>query len=134
MVDEVADSQAGHDAVLDEAKSQLTAYFAGTRREFNLPLALRGTEFQLRVWEQLRGIAFGTTTSYGQIAARLGMRPGASRAVGLANGANPIAIIVPCHRVIGSKGTLIGYAGGLHRKRLLLDHEAPTTQGGLFGD
>lgn len=134
FVDEPFDESArnDHDSVLDEAKSQLAAYFTGTRREFDLPLELSGTEFQLRVWEQLRGIPFGTTTSYGEIAARLGMRPGSSRAVGLANGANPIAVVVPCHRVIGANGTLIGYAGGLQRKRLLLALEAPTSQGDLF--
>lgn len=121
-----------HDPLLHEARCQLTAYFAGTRTDFDLPLELRGTEFQRRVWEQLRRIPFGATTSYGAIAARLGMRPGAARAVGLANGANPIAIVVPCHRVIGANGTLIGYAGGLPRKRFLLALEAPTAQAGLF--
>lgn len=120
------------DPVLLEARRQLGGYFAGDVRQFDLPIAPRGTEFQLRVWDQLRRIAFGTTVSYGQIAARLGMPPGASRAVGMANGANPIAIIVPCHRVIGSDGRLVGYAGGLYRKRFLLAHESPSAQGSLF--
>lgn len=120
------------DPLLEEGRRQLTAYFAGRLRSFDLPLAPRGTDFQHRVWQQLRLIAFGTTTSYGDIAARLGMPPGASRAVGLANGANPIAIVVPCHRVIGSDGTLVGYAGGLHRKRFLLSLEAPIVQDALF--
>ena len=125
---------ATQDPLLVEARRQLVAYFAGELREFDLPLAPSGTEFQLRVWEQLRRIPFGTTASYGDIAARLGMPPGASRAVGLANGANPLAIIVPCHRVIGSDGTLVGYGGGLLRKRFLLSLEAPTVQDSLFGD
>ncbi len=101
---------------------QLTAYFAGELTDFDLPLAPRGTDFQLRVWAALRTIPYGQTTSYGELAAQLG-NPGASRAVGLANGRNPIAIIVPCHRVIGSDGGLTGYGGGLDRKRWLLDHE-----------
>jgi methylated-DNA-[protein]-cysteine S-methyltransferase len=122
------------DPLLTEARRQLAGYFAGARREFDLPLAPAGTDFQLRVWEQLRRIPYGTTVSYGDIAARLGMPAGASRAVGLANGANPIAIIVPCHRVIGSDGTLVGYGGGLHRKRYLLGLEAPTVQDSLFGE
>lgn len=87
---------------------------------------------QQRVWAQLRTIPFGATASYADIAAQLGMPVGASRAIGLANAANPIAIIVPCHRVIGSDGSLVGYAGGLHRKRFLLDIESPTVQNGLF--
>ena len=131
----VADgASATDDALLREARRQLMGYFNGELKEFDLPLAPRGTDFQLRVWEQLRRIPFGTTASYGAIAARLGMPPGASRAVGLANGANPIAIIVPCHRVIGADGTLVGYAGGLHRKRYLLELEAPTVQDALFAE
>lgn len=122
------------DSLLTEARRQLVAYFAGDLRIFDLPLLPRGTDFQQRVWEQLRLIPFGATASYGDIAGRLAMPPGASRAVGLANGANPIAIIVPCHRVIGSDGTLVGYAGGLHRKRFLLGLEASTVQDALFGD
>jgi methylated-DNA-[protein]-cysteine S-methyltransferase len=121
------------DPLLEVACRQLDDYFAGELREFDLPLAPNGTAFQLRVWEQLRRIPYGSTVSYGDIAARLGMPPGASRAVGLANGANPIAIVVPCHRVIGADGTLVGYAGGLHRKRYLLELEAPGVQEALFG-
>ena len=121
--------------VLAEACRQLTEYFAGDRRVFNLPLRPAGTEFQRRVWEVLATVPWGTTTTYGAIAARLGLPPGASRAVGGANGANPIAIVLPCHRVIGSDGRLTGYAGGLHRKALLLRLEGVGTeadQGALF--
>lgn len=110
--------------VLTAARDQLAAYFAGERREFDLPLAPRGTGFQLRVWERLRAIPYGTTRSYGAIAAELGLDPGASRAVGLANGANPLSIVVPCHRVVGADGSLTGFGGGLPRKRFLLDLEA----------
>jgi methylated-DNA-[protein]-cysteine S-methyltransferase len=106
-----------------EAIRQLRAYFAGELTDFDLPLALEGTEFQLRVWESLRGIPYGETISYGQLATRLG-NPKASRAVGLANGSNPIAIIVPCHRVIGSNGSLVGYGGGLENKKALLALES----------
>jgi methylated-DNA-[protein]-cysteine S-methyltransferase len=109
--------------VLVEAVTQLTAYFAKQRREFDLPLAPAGTPFQLRVWEQLRGIGWGDTASYGEIAHRLGMTNAASRAVGLANGRNPIPIVIPCHRVIGADGSLTGYAGGLARKQALLELE-----------
>lgn len=119
---------------VDAACRQLREYFARERREFDVPLAPRGTEFQLGVWEQLRRIPYGETVSYGDIAAALGLPPGASRAVGLANGANPIAIIVPCHRVIGADGSLVGFGGGLPRKRLLLELEAPSRQPSLFGD
>ena len=101
---------------------QLEAYFAGSRQTFDVPLALAGTDFQRRVWEGLLEIPYGHTMSYGELARRVG-RPGASRAVGLANGRNPVAIIVPCHRVIGANGTLTGYGGGLDRKVWLLDHE-----------
>ncbi|MGV9992422.1 methylated-DNA--[protein]-cysteine S-methyltransferase [Streptomyces sp. NPDC003374] len=110
------------------AKEQLSAYFAGELRTFTIPLRLRGTPFQLKVWEQLRAIPYGETRSYGQLAHALG-NPGASRAVGLANGRNPIGIIVPCHRVVGATGSLTGYGGGLPRKRRLLDFERGT---GLF--
>lgn len=110
--------------VLAEAERQLIAYFAGQRQIFDLPLAAHGTPFQQRVWAALTQIPYGTTASYGEIAGRLGMPTGGSRAVGLANGSNPIAIIVPCHRVIGSNGNLTGYAGGLDRKRFLLGLEA----------
>lgn len=102
-----------------EAMRQLDAYFARERSTFDLPLQPAGTDFQLAVWEQLRTIPMGTTTTYGDIAARLG-RPGAARAVGAAVGRNPIGIIVPCHRVIGSTGALTGYAGGMERKVALL--------------
>lgn len=122
------------DEVLAEAGRQLGAYFAGRLREFDIPLAPRGSAFQQRVWDQLLRIPFGATASYADIAARLGVPTGASRAVGLANGSNPIAIIVPCHRVIGSDGSLVGYAGGLHRKRFLLGLESPTVQDPLFSD
>ena len=109
--------------VLVEARAQLEAYFAGDRKDFDLPLAATGTPFQQRVWAALREIGYGETCSYGEIARRLGLPPGASRAVGAANGRNPIAIVVPCHRVIGSSGKLTGYAGGLERKERLLSLE-----------
>ncbi len=109
--------------VLVEAVRQLRAYFAGESRDFDLPLAPEGTEFQQQVWGALRGIQFGETATYGQIAQRLGRTNAASRAVGLANGRNPIPVVVPCHRVIGSDGTLTGYAGGLERKQVLLGLE-----------
>jgi methylated-DNA-[protein]-cysteine S-methyltransferase len=108
--------------VLAEAADQLAAYFAGDLRHFDLPLQLDGTDFQRRVWAALQEIPYGTTTGYGELAQRLGS-PGASRAVGLANGRNPVAIVVPCHRVIGADGTLTGFGGGLPCKRWLLDHE-----------
>jgi methylated-DNA-[protein]-cysteine S-methyltransferase len=101
---------------------QIAEYFAGERQKFELPLALDGTPFQTRVWRELMEIPFGRTWSYAELARRIG-KPGASRAVGLANGSNPISIIVPCHRVIGSDGSLTGYGGGLERKRWLLEHE-----------
>src|SRR5579862_9001002 len=104
-------------------RAQLSEYFAGERREFSVPLALRGSEWERRVWDQLLAIPYGSTRSYGEIARALG-EPGAARAVGLANGRNPVAVIVPCHRVIGADGSLTGYGGGLERKRLLLDLEA----------
>ena len=103
-----------------EVAVQLEEYFGGDRKEFTVPLAPNGTPFQLAVWTQLTKIPYGSTVSYGDIARALGKRLVASRAVGLANGANPISIIVPCHRVIGSDGSLTGYGGGLERKELLL--------------
>ncbi len=109
-------------AVLDEAARQLSEYFCGQRRAFDLPLALEGTAFQRRVWDALLGIGYGQTVSYGQLADRIG-RPTAARAVGLANGRNPVSIIVPCHRVVGSDGSLTGYDGGLGNKRRLLELE-----------
>lgn len=119
--------QIGSDWRLDptpfaEATAQLRAYFAGELFEFDLRLAPRGTDFQLQVWHALVGIPYGQTTTYGAIAARLG-RTAASRAVGMANGRNPISIIVPCHRVIGSTGALTGYGGGLRTKKQLLTLE-----------
>jgi methylated-DNA-[protein]-cysteine S-methyltransferase len=105
------------------ACGQLEEYFAGERRRFDLPLHIEGTPFRLRVWRALKEISFGHTLSYGEIAARIGT-PGGARAVGLANGRNPFSIILPCHRVIGANRQLVGYGGGLDRKRQLLRHEA----------
>jgi methylated-DNA-[protein]-cysteine S-methyltransferase len=107
-------------ATFTEVAAQLEEYFAGDRKEFTVPLAPTGTPFRLAVWTQLTKIPYGSTASYGDIARALGKRLVASRAVGLANGANPISVIVPCHRVIGSDGSLTGYGGGLERKELLL--------------
>ena len=109
--------------VLVETARQLAAYFAGDLTDFDLPLAPVGSDFQQRVWKELQLIDYGQTASYGAIALRLGMTNAASRAVGLANGRNPIPIVIPCHRVIGADGTLTGYAGGLPRKQLLLELE-----------
>jgi methylated-DNA-[protein]-cysteine S-methyltransferase len=109
--------------VLVEAARQLAAYFAGDLSDFDLPLAPVGSEFQQRVWKELQLIEYGETASYGEIALRLGMTNAASRAVGLANGRNPIPIVIPCHRVIGANGTLTGYAGGIERKQQLLEIE-----------
>jgi methylated-DNA-[protein]-cysteine S-methyltransferase len=111
--------------VLRAAAAQLAEFFAGERKAFDMPLAPTGTEFQMRVWEQLRLIPYGTTISYGELARRVG-NPAASRAVGLANGRNPIAIVVPCHRVIGANGALTGFGGGMDAKKTLLDLEAAT--------
>jgi len=109
--------------IVVQTRQWLSAYFSGASADVSaLPLDLRGAPFECRTWSQLRKIPPGETTTYGAIAARLG-EPGAARAVGMANGANPIAIIVPCHRVIGSDGKLTGYGGGLERKRWLLEHE-----------
>ena len=116
------DRQDGH-PLLVEATVQLAAYFDRDLKEFELPLAPVGTAFQQRVWAQLGGVGWGETASYGEIALRLGMTHAASRAVGLANGRNPIPIVIPCHRIIGANGTLTGYAGGLERKQILLDIE-----------
>jgi methylated-DNA-[protein]-cysteine S-methyltransferase len=112
------------DAAFAGARAQLAEYFAGARRTFDLALALDGTPFQLLVWEQLRAIPYGETISYGELARRLG-KPDAARAVGLANGRNPISVIVPCHRVIGADGSLTGFGGGIERKRRLLALESP---------
>jgi methylated-DNA-[protein]-cysteine S-methyltransferase len=114
---------ARHDPdALADAATQLAEYFAGERLRFDLPLAPAGTPFQQKVWAALRAIPYGRTTTYGELAAEIG-QPTASRAVGLANGRNPLAVVVPCHRVIGRDGTLTGFGGGLDRKRWLLDHE-----------
>ena len=107
---------------LADAKRQIAEYFAGGRREFDLPLTLEGTDFQRSVWDELRRIPFGETISYGELAVRIG-KPTASRAVGAANGRNPLPVVVPCHRVIGSSGRLVGYGGGLPTKQALLDLE-----------
>ncbi|HEX4495538.1 MAG TPA: methylated-DNA--[protein]-cysteine S-methyltransferase [Thermoanaerobaculia bacterium] len=116
---EVVEDDGTHTAAL---RGQLAEYFAGQRQDFDLTLAPKGTEFELSVWEQLRRIPFGETRSYGEIAQAIG-RPGAARAVGRANGANPIPIVVPCHRVIGSDGSLTGFGGGLEAKSRLLEIE-----------
>ncbi|GGK75656.1 MULTISPECIES: methylated-DNA--[protein]-cysteine S-methyltransferase [Streptomyces aurantiacus group] len=110
------------DTPFGETIDQLKAYFAGELKEFDLPLRLDGTPFQRTVWDQLRRIPYGETRSYGELADALG-NPKASRAVGLANGRNPVGIIVPCHRVVGANGSLTGYGGGLDRKKRLLDFE-----------
>ncbi|MFI1649890.1 methylated-DNA--[protein]-cysteine S-methyltransferase [Streptomyces avidinii] len=111
------------EAPFPEVVRQLAAYFAGERTGFDLPLCLEGTDFQRSVWDQLVRIPYGETWSYGELAARLG-KPNASRAVGLANGKNPVGIIVPCHRVIGASGGMTGYGGGVDRKVRLLAFEA----------
>jgi methylated-DNA-[protein]-cysteine S-methyltransferase len=118
------------DAGLAHAVAQLNAYFAGERRDFDLPMRMAGTDFQRRVWAELCAIPYGETISYGELARRVG-NPRASRAVGLANGRNPIAIVVPCHRVNGADGSLTGYGGGLERKVWLLEHEAAHRPRGL---
>lgn len=116
---------------LEVAVIQLREYFDGKRKQFNLKLSPEGTEFQKRVWNQLQQIPFGKTTSYQQMANTLG-DPKVIRAAAAANGKNPISIIIPCHRVIGSDGSLTGYAGGLHRKKWLLEFESPSPQQSLF--
>jgi methylated-DNA-[protein]-cysteine S-methyltransferase len=124
-------------AVLDEralreAMGQLQEYFNGTRTRFDLPLDIGGTSFQLAVWNELKKIPFGETRTYGEIARSIG-KPGAARAVGMANHENPVAIVIPCHRVVGSDGSLTGYAGGLDLKKKLLEIELqPETQGQLL--
>ncbi|MBL8210246.1 MAG: methylated-DNA--[protein]-cysteine S-methyltransferase [Bryobacterales bacterium] len=118
------------EGVMPEAVEQLAEYFAGERREFSVKVAPRGTAFQLRVWQELQRIEYGETISYGELATRVG-NPKASRAVGLANGQNPISIIVPCHRVVGANGKLTGYGGGLPIKEALLRLEKGRS--GLFG-
>jgi methylated-DNA-[protein]-cysteine S-methyltransferase len=110
------------DDAFARVREQLAEYFARERREFDLDVAAAGTPFQQRVWDALRAIPYGETITYGELAARIG-RPGAARAVGLANGSNPLSIVVPCHRVVGAGGGLTGYGGGLDVKRRLLAHE-----------
>jgi methylated-DNA-[protein]-cysteine S-methyltransferase len=122
----VTEAELGDQPALRQARQQLQEYFAGERREFDLALAPTGTAFQHRVWAALREIPYATTRSYGQVAEDIGSR-GAARAVGMANGRNPLSIIVPCHRVIGSDGSLTGYGGGEANKRALLDLEARYT-------
>lgn len=112
----------GPTALLEEAARQLREYFAGQRREFDLPLRLRGTAFQMQVWQVLQAIPYGEVRTYGEIARAIG-KPKACRAVGMANHNNPISIIVPCHRVVGAGGSLTGYGGGLENKRFLLELE-----------
>jgi methylated-DNA-[protein]-cysteine S-methyltransferase len=106
-----------------EVRAQLDEYFAGRREEFDVPLVMTGSPFQRRVWSALREIPYGETISYGELASRVGI-PSASRAVGVANGRNPVSVIVPCHRVIGADGSMTGYGGGIERKRILLELEA----------
>jgi methylated-DNA-[protein]-cysteine S-methyltransferase len=120
------------DALFDDLRCQLAAYFAGERRRFDIPLQLSGTPFQNAVWRQLAEIPFGQTRTYGEMAAALG-RPSASRAVGAANGSNPLPILLPCHRVIGANGSLVGFGGGLPTKQYLLRHEGVLPRG-LFAD
>ncbi len=113
------------DERLEEARRQLAEYFTGERTEFDLPLRPHGTAFQRRVWTALRAIPYGETSAYGEVAGRIG-RPGAARAVGAATGRNPLPIVVPCHRVVGADGSLVGFGGGLDRKRVLLALEERT--------
>jgi methylated-DNA-[protein]-cysteine S-methyltransferase len=115
-------------AAFRDVVAQLEAYFAGELTDFDVPLDMVGTEFQRRVWDGLRQIPYGETWSYSQLAGKIG-NPKACRAVGLANGRNPVAVIVPCHRVIGADGTLTGFGGGLDRKAWLLDHERRVREG-----
>jgi methylated-DNA-[protein]-cysteine S-methyltransferase len=110
-------------AILDEAAAQLEAYFAGELTAFDVPLDLAGTEFQEQCWLALATIPYGQTVSYGEQARRLGFGPETARAVGTANGQNPLPLVLPCHRVIGADGSLTGFGGGLHLKRFLLEHE-----------
>ncbi|MEU9784495.1 methylated-DNA--[protein]-cysteine S-methyltransferase [Streptomyces phaeochromogenes] len=119
------------DTPFAETIDELRAYFAGELKDFSVQLRLDGTMFQRSVWEQLRKIPYGETRSYGELADALG-NPNASRAVGLANGKNPLGIIVPCHRVVGANGSLTGYGGGLERKRQLLDFERGEADTALF--
>jgi methylated-DNA-[protein]-cysteine S-methyltransferase len=124
-----APGPAGRQDTLLEARRQLEAYFVGRLQAFALPLSPRGTPFQLQVWEALRAIPYGATVSYSELARRIG-RPSAARAVGRAVGQNPLAIVVPCHRVVGANGTLTGFAWGIERKRRLLELEASVAHAG----
>jgi methylated-DNA-[protein]-cysteine S-methyltransferase len=117
--------RADEDSLLTETAAQLAAYFAGGMEEFDLPVLLTGSEFQRRVWEQLGLIPYGEVRSYGEVARRLGLTGHGARAVGLANGRNPVPVVVPCHRVVGADGRLTGYGGGVARKELLLRLEQP---------
>jgi methylated-DNA-[protein]-cysteine S-methyltransferase len=123
FVEEPVPEEAETDGSCSRALRQLEEYFQGERRRFELALEPEGTEFEHKVWNQVRRIPFGSTDSYGEIARRLGADWSSARAVGVANARNPIAIIIPCHRVIGAGGDLTGYAGGLDRKKWLLSHE-----------
>jgi AraC family transcriptional regulator of adaptative response/methylated-DNA-[protein]-cysteine methyltransferase len=118
----VGPTDTGSHPLLDQLRAELDEYFAGRRREFSVPLVYPGTPFQVKVWSALRAIPFGATISYEELASRVGS-PGSQRAAGHANGQNPLAIIIPCHRVINKGGKLGGYGGGLWRKRILLDLE-----------
>lgn len=129
--EEMSSASAEEDPVIGPALKQLREYFAGERRDFDVPFGLRGTDSQVRIWEILQEIPFGELTTYGDIAKRLG-KPGMAQAVGGVVGRNPISIIVPCHRVIGADGGLIGYAGGLDRKRMLLELEGHAIDRPLF--
>lgn len=135
-ISEISVSDKGEESVsipkeLEQAVSQLQEYFEGKRNDFNLKLNPKGTEFQQRVWQELLNIPFGKTLSYLELSKKLGDVK-AIRAVAAANGKNPLWIVVPCHRVIGTDGSLTGYAGGLGRKKWLLEHENPTNQQSLF--
>lgn len=131
--DATPDEHPSDDPVIRAATEQLDRYFAGTLTDFELPLGPAGTEFQVRVWKALCDIPYGQTESYGELARRVGLPTGASRAVGAANGQNPLPIVVPCHRVIGASGRLTGYGGGLDNKRILLELEARVSVEREFG-
>lgn len=130
FTDQETDGEILDQALLDTVQ-QLEEYFSGERKTFDMPIGLGGTDFQRKVWLEVGSIPFGQTTTYMKISQKLG-NPGAIRAVGAAIGANPILVILPCHRVLGSDGKLTGYAGGLHRKKALLELEGHAFQGSLF--
>ncbi|MBT8276831.1 MAG: methylated-DNA--[protein]-cysteine S-methyltransferase [Bacteroidia bacterium] len=131
FTDDLAETSGKIPDELSEAVTQLNEYFGKKRKKFSLKLNPEGTEFQKKVWDALLNVEFGKTQTYQQIANKLG-DPKVIRAAASANGKNPIAIIIPCHRIIGSDGSLTGYAGGLHRKKWLLEHESPVVQATLF--